>query len=81
MMAVALLVFIWGGFEYLRGSSDPAARIAGRRHLLWGVIGFVVMVSAYAILSVASNTIGVDPDDYRPDLRNVPSDCTGSGPC
>jgi TRAP-type C4-dicarboxylate transport system permease small subunit len=81
MMAIALLVFIWGGFQYVRGSADPAARLEGRRHLLWGVIGFTVMVSAYAILTVASNTVGVDPDEYRPTLRDLPSDCTGPGAC
>ncbi len=81
MMAIALIVFIWGGFQYVRGSNDPAARLEGRRHLLWGIIGFTVMVSAYAILTVAGNTVGVDLDEYNPVLHGRPSDCTESGPC
>lgn len=82
MMAVSFIVFLWGGFDYIRGATDPTARQQGRRHLLYGIIGFFVMVAAYSILSFASNTVGVTPDTYRPDLRNQPSNCLDiGGPC
>lgn len=62
LMAIAMLVFIWGGFQYVAGANEPVKREEGRRHLLWGVIGFLVMVSAYAILEVAARTFGIDVD-------------------
>lgn len=61
MMAIAMLVFIWGLFEYVRNGTEEAARSRGAKHMLWGVIGFVVMLSAVAILNIALNTFGIEP--------------------
>ena len=60
LMVVALLVFLWGGFQFVMGANDPSARTTGKQHLLWGVIGMLVMLSAYTILSIAANTFGVN---------------------
>lgn len=60
MIAVALLFFFWGVFQYILGGADDTAREKGRQHILYGIIGFVVMVSAYAILKIAGMTIGCD---------------------
>jgi uncharacterized membrane protein YbhN (UPF0104 family) len=59
LMAVALIVFLYGCFEFIMHAGDQAARSKGKQHILWGLVGFVVMVSAYAILSIAVGTIGV----------------------
>jgi hypothetical protein len=60
MSAVAILVFLWGVFEYILGAGDEKARSTGRTHMLYGIIGLVVMVSAYAILKIAAMTFGCD---------------------
>ncbi len=59
MMGVALLVFLWGVFEYVSKAESDDARATGRRHMLYGIIGFVVMVAAMAILKIATSTFGV----------------------
>ena len=59
MMAVAFLVFLWGAFEYVAKAESDEGRDNGRRHMLYGVIGFVVMLSALTILTIAANTFGV----------------------
>ena len=60
MMAVALLVFLWGCFEFIMAAGDPGARTTGKKHILWGIVGMVVMVSAYGILTIAVGTFGLD---------------------
>jgi len=72
LTVIALLYFIWGGFQYVLGANNDTARADGKKHLLWGVIGLLVMLSAYGILTIAGNTIGVDPDQYNraPQLGN-----------
>lgn len=60
MMGVALLVFFWGLYQYVLNSDEGGAHEAGRTHMMYGIIGFVVMVSAYAILKIAASTVGVD---------------------
>lgn len=59
MMAVALLVFLWGCFEFIMGAGEPSARENGKRHIFWGIIGMVIMVSAYGILTIAAGTFGL----------------------
>ncbi len=59
MMGVALLVFLYGCFEFIMNAGNDGARTTGKRHILWGVVGMVVMVSAYAILSIAAGTFGI----------------------
>ncbi len=59
MMAVALLVFLYGSFIFITNAANEGERTRGRQHILWGVVGMVVMVSAYAILSVATGTFGI----------------------
>lgn len=59
MMAVALLMFLWGCYEYVLHSDEDGGRTTGKRHMLYGIIGLLVMISAYAILRVAAGTFGV----------------------
>ncbi len=60
MMAVAFLVFLWGVYEFVLNADSDEARNKGKTHMLFGVIGFLVMVSALAILKIAAGTFGVD---------------------
>lgn len=66
LTALALLLFLWGGFQYVLGSSNADVRSKGQRHMFWGIIGMLVMLSAYSILTVAANTVpGVELDRYN----------------
>lgn len=56
--AVALVVFLWGVFEYVKGAGDPAARKTGRNHILWSIVGFAIMFSVFGIMRAVSNTVG-----------------------
>jgi|GEM_PF-1921837 len=59
LMALAFLMFLYGAFEYVKNSGSDAGRETGRRHLLYGVIGMLVMLSALAILNIAAGTFGL----------------------
>ena len=57
--ALGLLTFIYGLLEFLwdinvRGGHDKEK---GKRHMLWGIIGMFVMISAYTILKLISDTV------------------------
>ena len=65
----ALLVFLWGIVEFLyslsSGSfykkSDKGETVdikEGKNHMLYGIVGLVVMVSTIAIIQIISNTVG-----------------------
>jgi uncharacterized membrane protein YidH (DUF202 family) len=59
MIGVALLVFLWGAFQFVYNAADERARETGRRHMIWGIVGFVVMLSALTILQIAAGTFGI----------------------
>ncbi len=57
MALVGILVFIWGVVQMIMNGDDPEARVTGRNHMLWGIVGVVIMLSAWAIVFLVSNTI------------------------
>ena len=56
LFALALYFFVMGIANYILKSDDPKERAKGTQHLLWGVIGFFIMVSVTAILATLTNT-------------------------
>jgi hypothetical protein len=62
LSAIAVLVFMYGCFLYIVRAGDPAARAQGTKHITWGIVGVVVMLSAYTILSIAAGTFGLDDE-------------------
>ena len=59
LSAVAVLVFLYGCFEYIFKADQSDARAAGVKHIMWGIVGLLIMLSSYAILSIAAGTFGL----------------------
>lgn len=56
------LMFVWGVVNMIRNADSEDGRKEGRSHVLWGVIGMVIMISAYGIIRLIANTVGAgDP--------------------
>lgn len=55
----ALIYFIWGLIDFLRNRDvNAAAGQEGRNHMLWGIVGLVIMVSAFAIMQMMAGILG-----------------------
>lgn len=60
MIAIAVVVFLWGVFEFfIAGADNQQKRQQGTRHMLWGLIGFVIMFSVKGIIALIKGTLGV----------------------
>jgi len=57
LVGIAVLVFIWGVFEFVRNAESSDERKTGGQHMLWGAIGLFIMVSAYGIMNLIIGTI------------------------
>lgn len=57
LVAGGVLLFLFGVVEFIQGAESDTARDKGKQHMLWGLIGIFIMVSAFAILKLFSETI------------------------
>lgn len=54
--AIAALVFVWGVISYIANADDETKRREGRTHIVWGIIGLVIMSGAWGILEFIDGT-------------------------
>ena len=55
--AVALLMFVWGGVQWLISGGNADRVKAGKATLTWAAIGIVVIFTAYTLVNVLVNTV------------------------
>lgn len=60
---VALVVFLYGVLEYIRGADSEDARQKGSRHILAGVFGLFIMISVFGIINIIVNTFGINRNE------------------
>ncbi len=52
LMFLATIFFLWGMLEFIKGAGEATKRKTGTDHMIWGIVGLVVMVSAKAIVGL-----------------------------
>lgn len=58
LFAVAFIVFIWGAFTtFILGANDDDVKTKGKNLMLWGLIGFFVMVSIWGLVNILTGSI------------------------
>ena len=55
LFALATILFLWGVVEFLINRDNEEERDKGKRHMLWGIVGLVIMFSVNRILWVLIN--------------------------
>lgn len=63
IFALAFIVFIWGVFQYfIAGGHDEEKRKKGRELMMYGIIGFFVMVSVWGLVNILVNSVRLDEE-------------------
>ncbi|MDE1919746.1 MAG: hypothetical protein KGH56_03580 [Patescibacteria group bacterium] len=58
LFAVAFIVFIWGAFDvFILGANSEEVKDKGKNLMLWGLIGFFVMVSVWGLVNILTGTV------------------------
>ena len=57
LFALAFLMFLWGLAQFIINSDNEEGRTTGKTHMIWGIVGMFIMVGAYAIINILSNTL------------------------
>ena len=60
LASLSVLVFVWGLVEFIAKADSDSERSDGKKHMIWGIIGLFIMVSAIPIIRIALGTFGID---------------------
>lgn len=61
LFAIAFIVFLYGvAKSYIFSHGDSKEVENGHQLILWGIIGFVVMLSLWGLVRVVSDTLGLE---------------------
>ncbi|HEX7651467.1 MAG TPA: hypothetical protein VF439_02005 [Candidatus Paceibacterota bacterium] len=61
LFAVAFIVFIYGAFQvFILGANDEETKTNGRNLMLYGLIGFFVMVSIWGLVNILVGTFSTN---------------------
>lgn len=74
LFALALLYFLYGVFQFIANAESEEARTKGKTHIIWGVIGIVIMMGVYGVLNLIIKTFniqGIDPEAGTVDLPGL----------
>ena len=61
LAASAFVVFLWGIFEFIAHAGDEGKRADGKKAILWGLVGLVIIFGAYGIINIALGTFSLPP--------------------
>jgi len=60
LFAIAFLTFLWGVYRYfILGADNEAERTKGKSFVIWGIIGFVVILSVWSLVRIVGNAFGL----------------------
>lgn len=67
LVAIAFIVFLWGVYKYfIYGADNEADRAKGKQFVMWGIIGFVVILSVWGLVAMVANTFGLESGGGSP---------------
>ncbi len=67
LISIAFITFLWGVYKYfIAGAASDTEREEGRKFILWGIIGFVVIFSVWGLVGIVGSTLGLSPGGGPP---------------
>lgn len=57
LIGVAVVVFLWGVFKFIKNGGDEKARESGKQVMLWGVIGLFSMLCVWGVVAILAHTL------------------------
>ena len=59
VFTLGFFLFVWGLVEFLWKLNAGGDNKEGKQHMVWGIVGMLIMVSVYGILALLDNTFGL----------------------
>jgi len=71
MFSLALVGFLWGVKDYIVNADDQEARAKGTQHMLWGIVGMLIMISTFTIMRLILQSFGLNTGDTQTAVQKV----------
>lgn len=78
IFAIAFIVFVWGAFKtFIIGANSEDVKEEGKNLMLWGLIGFFVMVSVWGLVNILTGTVsfgnntGINPPKAGVNVQGI----------
>ncbi len=69
VFAAGFFLFVWGLVQFIWNIDEGAQKSDGVRHMIWGILGMVIMVSVQGILMLLDNTFDLNP--FNPEMGRL----------
>ncbi len=76
IFALSFVYFLYGIFEFISNQENEEKKTTGKNHMLWGIIGIVVMMGVFQILGIIMNTFNIEGINPREGTVTLPKDNT-----
>ena len=60
IFTAGFFLFMWGIVVFMYNLREGADYKPGLQHMIWGLVGMLIMMSVYGIVVLVSNTLGLD---------------------
>jgi flagellar basal body-associated protein FliL len=59
VFAVATIVFVFGIVQFIKSETADKEREAGKKKIMYGLLGMFIMFSAYGLIHIVLGTFGI----------------------
>jgi succinate dehydrogenase/fumarate reductase cytochrome b subunit len=59
LFALAVVYFLYGVLDFLMNQENEEKKTAGKKHILWGIVGITIMLGVWTIMGMLLNTFGI----------------------
>ena len=73
LFGLAVVYFLYGIFEFISNGENEEKKTTGKNHMIWGIIGIVIMMGVFTILNIIMRTFnieGINPEEGTVQLND-----------
>ncbi len=59
MFAAAFVYFLVGIVQFMANTDNEEERTTGKQHMMWGLVGMLVMIGVFTILNIIMSTFNI----------------------
>jgi len=71
IFAAGFFMFMWGLFQFMLNINRGEDTADGKRHMIYGTLGMLIMVSVYGIIAFLDNTFDLNVSNPSVNTQNI----------